>query len=124
MRDRDPITTFTHAAKALNQFGLAYLHVLEALPGHFLAGDGERATPYLHSAFQGPLMLNGGYDAKTGEAAIANGEADLIAYGIPFIANPDLPERFRQNAALNPPDPATFYTPGKKGYIDYPALAR
>jgi N-ethylmaleimide reductase len=124
MRDRDPITTFTHAAKALNQFGLAYLHILEALPGHFLAGDGERVTPYLRKAFQGPLILNGGYDAKTGEAAISNGEADLIAYGIPFIANPDLLERFRQDAALNPPDPATFYTPGTKGYIDYPALAR
>jgi N-ethylmaleimide reductase len=122
MRDSNPVQTFAQVAQALNQFQLAYLHILEALPGHFLAAEGERVSPHIRAAYSGALMLNGGYDAETGAAAIANGEADLIAFGIPFIANPDLPERLRLNATLNPPDPATFYTPGVKGYTDYPAL--
>jgi N-ethylmaleimide reductase len=67
-------------------------------------------------------MLNGGYDAVSGNAAIESGEADLIAYGVPFLANPDLPERYQKNAPLNPPDRATFYTGEEKGYTDYPKL--
>ena len=122
MRDSDPIATFTYAAEALNDFGLAYLHVLEALPGHMLAVEGEPVAPYLRRAFQGPLILNGGYDAAKGAAAIAHNEADAIAYGVPFIANPDLPARFLQNAPLNAPDPTTFYSSGPQGYTDYPAL--
>ncbi len=123
MRDSDPVQTFTTVAAALNPFQLAYLHVLEALPGHFLAApDGERVAPHIRQVYNGTLMLNGGYDAASGAAAIANNAADLIAYGIPFIANPDLPERIRRNAPLNPADMATFYTPGAQGYTDYPAL--
>jgi hypothetical protein len=62
-------------------------------------------------------------DAHSGHAAIARGEADLVAFGVPFLANPDLPARYRNNASLNPPDQATFYAGEEKGYIDYPALA-
>jgi N-ethylmaleimide reductase len=124
MVDSNPVATFSAAAELLNGYGLAYLHVLEALPGHFLAGEGEFVTPYLRKVFDGPLMVNGGYGRETGAEAIAQGEADLIAYGVPFIANPDLPERFRHNAPLNSPDPATFYAPGPEGYTDYPALAK
>ncbi len=123
MRDSDPITTFTTAARSLNAFNLAYLHIMEALPGHMLAGPGERVTPHIRQAYQGTLMINGGYGAVTGEAAIANNEADLIAYGIPFLANPDFIERIKHNAPLNPPDFATLYTPGARGYNDYPTLA-
>jgi N-ethylmaleimide reductase len=123
MRDSDPITTFTTAARSLNAFNLAYLHIMEALPGHMLAGPGERVTPHIRQVYQGTLMINGGYDAVTGEAAIANNEADLIAYGIPFLANPDFTERIKRNAPLNPPDFDTLYTPGAKGYNDYPLLA-
>jgi N-ethylmaleimide reductase len=122
MRDSNPVQTFTHATQSLNQFQLAYLHILEALPGHFLAAEGERVSPYIREVYKGTLMLNGGYDAETGAAAITTGKANLIAYGIPFIANPDLPERIRLNADLNPADPSTFYTPGIKGYTDYPVL--
>jgi N-ethylmaleimide reductase len=123
MRDSDPIATFTTAARSLNAFNLAYLHIMEALPGHMLAGPGERVTPHIRQAYQGTLMINGGYDAVTGEAAITNNEADLIAYGIPFLANPDFTERIKSNAPLNPPDFTTLYTPGAKGYNDYPTLA-
>jgi N-ethylmaleimide reductase len=122
MRDSDPIATFTTAARSLNAFNLAYLHIMEALPGHMLAGPGERVTPHIRQVYQGNLMINGGYDAVTGEAAIANNEADLVAYGIPFLANPDFTERVKQNAPLNPPDFDTLYTPGAKGYNDYPTL--
>lgn len=125
MKDRTPLTTFTHVAKALNPFSLAYLHVIEALPGHFMAAEAgaEPILPHLRRVFNGAILLNGGYDAPTGAAAIRNNEADAIAYGTPFIANPDLVERFRQHAPLNAPDPATFYTHESQGYIDYPALA-
>jgi N-ethylmaleimide reductase len=124
MKDSNPVATFSAAAELLNRYGLAYLHVLEALPGHFLAGEGEFVTPHLRNIFDGLLMVNGGYGRETGAEAIAQGHADLIAYGVPFIANPDLPERFRHNAPLNPPDPATFYAHGPEGYTDYPALAK
>lgn len=124
MADSNPIATFSAATAMLNRYGLAYLHVLEALPGHMLAGEGEVVTPHLRPIFNGPLMVNGGYDRETGAEAIAQGKADLIAYGVPFIANPDLPERFRHNAPLNPPDPTTFYAHGPEGYTDYPTLAQ
>jgi N-ethylmaleimide reductase len=68
------------------------------------------------------LTINGGYDLESGDRAIATGEADLVAYGVPFIANPDLPERFRLGASLNQPDPSTFYTHEAIGYTDYPTL--
>ncbi|MEM9451125.1 MAG: alkene reductase [Cyanobacteria bacterium P01_E01_bin.6] len=125
MRDSDPIATFTYAAEALSQFNLAYLHIMEPLPGHFLSLEGvvERAAPHMRQAFKGAVMLNGGYDAQTGATAIQNDEAEAIAYGIPFIANPDLVERFKQSAPLNEADFETFYTHGPEGYIDYPALA-
>ncbi|MBV6625999.1 MAG: alkene reductase [Rivularia sp. (in: Bacteria)] len=124
MRDSDPVATFTRASEALNQFNLAYLHILEALPGHMLAAAEEpRVGLHMRKAFNGVFMVNGGYDAVTGTAAIDNNEADLISYGVPFIANPDLPKRYRQDASLNEADPSTFYTHEAKGYIDYPKLA-
>ena len=77
-------------------------------------------APLLRAAFRGPFILNGGYDLETGNAALAAGEADLISFGVLFLPNPDLPERFAEGAALNPADPGTFYQGGEKGYIDYP----
>ena len=88
-----------------------------------LAAEGERVGPHMRKAFNGIFMVNGGYDALTGAAAIDNGSADLISYGVPFIANPDLPARYRAGASLNEPDPSTFYSHEAKGYIDYPALS-
>ena len=76
----------------------------------------------LRAVFRGPLIANGGYDGETGNAAIAAGEADLVAFGAPFLANPDLPERLRPGAPLNAPDRATFYGGDERGYTDYPTL--
>lgn len=125
MKDSDPIATFTYVAKALSQFNLAYLHVIEALPGHFMAAEEgtEPVLPHLRQAFEGAIILNGGYDAQKGAAAIKNDETDAIAYGVPFIANPDLVKRFQQSAPLNEADSDTFYTHDREGYTDYPALA-
>jgi N-ethylmaleimide reductase len=123
MSDSNPLETFSFIASELSERGLLYLHVTEPL-GLAAAPDGTvRATPVLRDTFNGALIVNGGYDAHSGNAAIARGEADLVAFGVPFLANPDLPTRYRGGSELNTPDQATFYAGEEKGYIDYPALA-
>jgi N-ethylmaleimide reductase len=124
MSDSNPIETFSYVAAQLSRRHLLYLHVTEAVAGPAVAPAGTvRATPILRKIFNGSLIVNGGYDAGSGQAAIARGEADLVAFGVPFLANPDLPTRYRRNVGLNAPDQATFYAGEEKGYIDYPALA-
>ena len=123
MSDSDPAATFGYATAELNRFGLAYLHVSEPLPGNPFATDLPRVAPLLRRTFRGPFILNGGYDAATGARAIDEGEADLIAYGVPFLINPDLVERFRLGAPWNTPDVDTFYHGDARGYIDYPTFA-
>lgn len=123
MRDSNPAELFTAYAAELAKRDLAYLHVLEALPGHFLYAEGyEPVLPEIRKVFPGTLITNGGYDYESGNAMLEGGGADAIAYGIPFLANPDLVERFRVGAELNLPDMATFYTAGEKGYTDYPFM--
>jgi N-ethylmaleimide reductase len=124
MSDSDPIWTFSYLANELDHRGLGYLHVTEPIAGPWaVPADVPRALPVLRKIFKGTLIANGGYDAHSGNAAIAQGEADLVAFGVPFLANPDLPLRYFKRAPLNSPDPATFYGGEEKGYIDYPALA-
>jgi N-ethylmaleimide reductase len=120
MSDSAPVATFTAAAKTLNEYGLAYLHVVEA-PA-VKARQPIRTAASMREAFKNAFILNDSYDAATGAAAIASGAADAIAYGRPFIANPDLVERYRAGSSLNAPDLKTFYTEGAKGYTDYPTL--
>lgn len=122
MKDSNPVATFSAAALALNQFELAYLHIMEALPGHMLAAEGERVLPYIRKEYNGILIANGGYDKALANAALAKNEADAIAFGTTFLANPDLVKRFKIDAKLNDPDYATLYTHGAKGYTDYPVL--
>jgi N-ethylmaleimide reductase len=122
MSDSNPVETFAYIAKELNRLGLGYLHVLEAIAGPMKVDNVTRATPFIREAFDGTLIVNGGYDAETASAAIARGETDLVAFGVPFLANPDLPRRYRERASLNAPDMATFYAGEEKGYTDYPAL--
>jgi N-ethylmaleimide reductase len=124
MSDSDPAATFGHAAAALKPFGLAFLHLIEAEPPHPMAGPegSPRLARALREAFGGPVMLNGGLTHATAEAAVADGRADLVSVGIPFLANPDLVDRWKTGADLNPADRATFYGGGDAGYIDYPTL--
>ncbi|MEL6653566.1 MAG: alkene reductase, partial [Bacteroidota bacterium] len=74
------------------------------------------------AAFTGAFILSGGYDAERAESDLQDGLGDLVAFGRPYIANPDLVERLKTGAELNQPNPATFYSPGPEGYVDYPAL--
>lgn len=121
MRDSDPVRTFSAAAKALNSRGLAYLHVIEASPTNATFNPAlPRTLPSIGRAFRGSLIVNDGYTADTAEAALARGEADAVSFGAPFLANPDLVERFRADLRLNAPDRSTFYGGDARGYIDYP----
>jgi N-ethylmaleimide reductase len=81
-----------------------------------------RFTSLLRSRFGGPLIVNGGFDRETAVAAVASGEADLVAFGTAFLANPDLPMRLRSGAVLNTPDRSTFHGGSAHGYTDYPTL--
>lgn len=119
MRDSDPLALVTWLAKRLNDFNLAYLHVMR---GDFLGEQQGDVMTAVRTHYQGVLVGNMGYSAEEAEQAIAEGKLDAVAFGAPFLANPDLPERFRRGAALNKADPATFYTAGPKGYTDYPTL--
>lgn len=117
MSDSDPQKTFEYAARALNKFGLAYLHVVETLESvenfDFVS---------LRNKYEGLYIACGGYDLKRANEALKTGRADMVSFGQLFIANPDLPKRFASNAKLNTPDPETFYGGTEVGYIDYPAL--
>ena len=122
MADSDPDATFGYVVEQLNSYGLAYLHVVETdMTG--VAEPQRYDRDALRRAFQGPYMANGGYDQARAEAALSESAADLVAFGQPYIANPDLVARFAQDAPLNTPDPATFYGGDAKGYTDYPRLA-
>jgi N-ethylmaleimide reductase len=123
MSDTNPRQTFSHFAKEVNNIGIEYIHIVEPVGGRLGAtAEALKLAPIIHEIFEGTLILNGGYDSTSGNEAIEKGDADLISFGVPFLANPDLPERFRKNTQLNPPDIATFYGGEEKGYIDYPKL--
>jgi 2,4-dienoyl-CoA reductase-like NADH-dependent reductase (Old Yellow Enzyme family) len=123
MVDSDPIALYRQVGQMLNRYGLAYLHVAEAIkPGRLFNPDAPRVTPEIRKVFKGPLIANGGYDSTTAADAIRNGAADAISFGQPFIANPDLPARIRELAPWNTPDPSTYYSSGPGGYTDYPVL--
>ena len=114
--------TFTHAARELDRFGLAYLHVMDGLAFGFHELGEPMTLAELREVFHGPLMGNCGYDAESADAAIAGGSADLIAIGRPFIANPDLVERYRNGWPLAEADPSSWYSGEltSEGYTDYP----
>jgi N-ethylmaleimide reductase len=121
MKDSNPQAVFNYVTEQLNQFNLAYLHVVEG----GIQGGGV-ADPFDFDAMRKlcklPYMANLSYDKARGNAAISSGHADAVAYGVPFIANPDLVERFREDAPLNEADSKSFYGGNEKGYTDYPSL--
>lgn len=119
MTDSDPDATFGYLVKRLNRYNLAYLHVVETdMTGATGGQTYDRAA--LRHAFKGAYMANGGYDRARGIIAVAEKAADLVAYGQPYVANPDLVERLFRDIPLNAPDPATFYGGDHRGYTDYP----
>ena len=117
MGDSNPLETFTYVARELGKRKIAFLCAREHL------GD-DRIGPKLKKAFGGAFIANEGFTKETGEKAILEGEADAVAFGQLYIANPDLKERFEQNAALNTPNPKTFYSEGAVGYTDQPFMSK
>ncbi len=119
--DSNPQALFAHVVERINALAPAYIHVVEGATG----GPRDFGGPFDYSAlrrkFRGTYIANNGYTPESARAAIESGHADLVAFGKPFIANPDLVERLRRNAPLTQPDKATFYGGGAKGYTDYPA---
>jgi N-ethylmaleimide reductase len=114
---------YTYLAQQINARGLVYIHLVDHSPqGAPPVPDAIKAM--FREQFKRSLILSGGYDAKRAESDLEAGKCDLIAVGRPFLANPDLVARWSAGAAMNAPDQATFYTPGPKGYTDYPALKR
>lgn len=123
MQDSNSQETFTYVINALNSFELAYLHLMEPNEIDLANRDVMKdLTPYYRQIFKGTLITNGGYNRLTGNSILANNYSDLVSFGKPFIANPDLPKRLQLNAELNTPDPKTFYAPDATGYTDYPFL--
>jgi 2,4-dienoyl-CoA reductase-like NADH-dependent reductase (Old Yellow Enzyme family) len=136
MGDANPAETFGYVARELGKRRIAFICARESLEGARINGHDEKQTaaghkwptvtrlgPELKQAFGGVYIANQQFTQETAEQTIAAGEADAVAFGVLFIANPDLPERFAIGAPLNTPDPTTFYAPGEHGYIDYSALA-
>ena len=122
--DSNPKPVFEEAVRVINRFDLAYMHLVEG------ATQGPREVPggfdlqLLRRTFKGMYMANNGYDLNLAMRARATGAADLIAFGRPFIANPDLVARMKDGAALTEPDKATFYGGDAHGYTDYPAMEK
>ena len=120
MSDSDPIGLVTWLGEKLSGYGLAYWHVMRA---DFLGEQTGDVMTAARAAYHGVLVGNMGYSPQEAAAAIAEKKLDAVAFGTPFLANPDLPERVQAGAPLNTPDAATFYSPGPKGYTDYPAMS-
>jgi 2,4-dienoyl-CoA reductase-like NADH-dependent reductase (Old Yellow Enzyme family) len=120
--DSDSETLFTKAAEALNGLQIAFLEMRASRPDSTFRPATRQLVPFIRRAFKGTLILNSDYSIDDASRALGSGEADAIGFGRAFLANPDLPSRLAKRAALNPPDPTTYYTPGPVGYTDYPAL--
>lgn len=121
--DEETIPTFEYMVRRLNDYNLAYLHLSEPfVPVDNVPNAVSEIAKHFRPLYQGTLIINKGFDQETGNQVITDGLAELVSFGVPFIANPDLPERFVQSAELATPDKNTFYAGGEKGYIDYPTL--
>jgi N-ethylmaleimide reductase len=121
--DSNPDLIFSYVVEQLNRFGLAYLHLVEGATGSSRAVTGAVDLAKLRHLFKGLYIANNLIDRETALEIRRNNTADLVAFGRPFISNPDLVERLRVNAPLTPPDQATFYGGGAEGYTDYPFLS-
>jgi 2,4-dienoyl-CoA reductase-like NADH-dependent reductase (Old Yellow Enzyme family) len=115
MGDSNPAALFEYVARELGSRRIAFICARESL-------GANRLGPALKMAFGGVFIANEKFEQETAEHVLAAQEADAVAFGVLFIANPDLPRRFALNAPLNEPDPSTFYMSGSKGYTDYPIL--
>lgn len=118
--DDETIAFNDYLVDRLNAYGLAYLHLIEPFTDVSQNKDAiQEVAKHFRKIYKGAIIINRAFTKETAEKVLADGDADLVSFGVPFIANPDLVERFKTNAPLNTPDKDTFYTPGEKGYTDY-----
>ncbi|MEV0685262.1 alkene reductase [Nocardia sp. NPDC050378] len=121
IHDDDPVELYTHLLRQLSGARLAFVEVAD-FGGYYGYEPPTNWFELARNHYRGKLVANGGLTYETGSALVADGTADAVSYGALFLANPDLPERFRLGAGLNVPDASTFYTQGTVGYLDYPTL--
>ncbi|PYE82255.1 alkene reductase [Pseudoroseicyclus aestuarii] len=120
--DSDPMAHYGYVVEELNRYGLAYLHMVEGATGGPRELPDGQSIEALRALWKGPYMANNGYDKAMADEAVSSGFADVVAFGRPYIANPDLVERLRRDAPLNQPNPETMYGGGREGLTDYPTL--
>ncbi len=121
MIDSDPVRTFTWVAEKLNAYQLGYLHIMRS---DFMGAQKAEVMHPIRNVYNGLLVGNMGYTAEEADSAIRDKKLDAVAFGVPFLCNPDLPERFATGGTLNSPDQNTFYSQGKEGYTDYPFMKK
>lgn len=122
MHDSNPLETFSHVLHELNHFNLTYAHLIVSTDDDLKHGAVPVPLPVLRKEFHGPLIVANGFNRAMATQVLAEDLADAVAFGRLFIANPDLPKRFRLNAPLNPLDEARLYGGAEQGYTDYPAM--
>lgn len=121
--DDETIEFYNYVVNRLNNYGLAYLHLIEPFTDVSQNKYAiQEVAKHFRKIYVGTIIINRSFTKETAEKVIAYGDANLVSFGVPFIANPDLVERFKTNSSLNAPDQTTFYTPGEKGYTDYPTI--
>lgn len=121
--DEETIALYDYIVNKLNGYGLAYIHLIEPFTDVSALSEAiQEVAKYFRKIYNGSIIINRAFTKETANQVLNNGDPDLVSFGVPFIANPDLVERFKKDEVLKQPDPATFYTPGEKGYTDYPSL--
>ncbi|MFA4975926.1 MAG: alkene reductase [Sphingobacterium sp.] len=121
--DDETIATYNYIVSRLNDYDLAYIHLIE--PFTDLTGNKnaiQHVAKHFREIYKGTIIINRAFNKETATQVLEDGDADLVSFGVPFIANPDLVERYKRDSILNTPDQDTFYTSGEKGYTDYPFL--
>lgn len=121
--DDETIALYEYMISRLNDYGLAYIHLIE--PFTDISENPyavKEVAKHFRKFYRGTIIINNGFDKEKAGKVLNDRDADLVSFGVPFLANPDLVDRFKNNAALNTADQNTFYTPGEKGYTDYPTL--
>ena len=121
--DDETIAFYNYTVNRLNDYGLAYLHLIEPFTDVSAIPEAvQEVAKHFRQIYKGTLIINRGFNKETATKVLNDGDADLVSFGVPFLANPDLVERYQTGETLNVPDQNTFYTPGEKGYTDYPTL--
>ncbi|MES2140182.1 MAG: alkene reductase [Bacteroidota bacterium] len=121
--DDETIAVYNYIVNRLNEYDLAYIHLIEPFTDVSNNSNAiQEVAKHFRKIYKGTIIINRGFNKEKATKVLNDGDADLVSFGTPFLANPDLVERFKADTALNQPDSTTFYTPGEKGFTDYPTI--